>query len=159
MAHKTVCRPRGCFALCAFTVCLGDWPRTDVDKARMHTSSMKKEFQKRNGIKPVYIAAECFPSCLCSFLNTSSHASRCLTFFSLRLCVLHTRSGKQRKQPCYCGTCAHNVLAAAQFQEWHYTFLEMDPNWIKLCCSADMRCRMTWTGSGRDQSEDGDTVL
>lgn len=35
------------FALCTFTVYLGDWPRTDVDKARMHTSSMKEEFPKK----------------------------------------------------------------------------------------------------------------
>lgn len=110
----------------------------------------------------MYIAAECFPvSCLRSLSMSSSHASICLTFCSLEHCVSHTRtcSGKQCKQPCYCGTCVHNVLAASQFQEWHYTFLEMDPNWIKLCCNTDLRCWMTWTGSGGDQSEDGYTVL
>lgn len=161
MAHKTVCRRYGCLVLCTFGVYLGNWPHTDVDKARMHTSSMEKNHEKGWNQASVYsTATECFPiSCLRSLSISSLHASRCLTFFSLGHCVSHTCSGKQCKHPCYCGTCVHSVLAASQFQEWHYTFLEMDPNWIKLCCNTDLRCRMTWTSSGGDQSEDGYTVL
>lgn len=56
----------------------------------------EKKGEKKDGIKPVYIAAECFPvSCLCSLSISSSHAFRCLPFFSLGLCVSHTRTHAQ----------------------------------------------------------------
>lgn len=115
---------------------------------------MKK---KIDGNKPVYIGPLCF---LSLFLRSFSFASFtcCVLVSSLSplfgLLRLARTLRKACKQPCYCGTCVHNVLAALQFQEWHYTFLEMDPNWIKLCYNTDcMLDDVDWFDG--DQSKTG----
>lgn len=116
--------------------------------------------KKIDGNKPVY-------RCTVFSLSISS-----LLFFYFLVCrvllsslsppfgllrLAHTLR-KACKQPCYCGTCVHNVLAALQFQEWHYTFQEMDPNWIKLCYNTDcMLDDVDWFW--RRSKQDGGTVL